>query len=363
MLTNRNLPSIVLIGMSSFALSVSAGSAQAPNRPQEPLNSQEEREVIRERILHHRVVVPASPAQVWDTWSTAAGVTRFTTVPAKVELRPGGAYEWYFNPSAKAGEKGGEGCTVLSYLPQRMISFTWSAPPTIPKLRAQGPRSHVVVRLRPVEGGTEVSLSHVFRGEGEDWDAFHAYFGKAWNTVLEWQLTHFEKLAQQTEEATAVAPMAQKAPETWRDGAVTVRSHASPERYQEFELLLPVSKATLWRALATSEGLAETLYPQARVDLQIGGAYRDFPGSENKVLSYLPGEMLSGTGGAPDQFPEVKQGGTWWVYRLEQVSEKSTRLHMSLHGWREGEEWDRAYGYFLKNNPIYLNYLAQKLAR
>jgi len=61
---------------------------------------------------------------------------------------------------------------VLAVQENRMITFTWNAPPHLPQARAQ--RTFVTVRLQP-EGASEtrVRLTHVGWGEGGEWDKAH----------------------------------------------------------------------------------------------------------------------------------------------------------------------------------------------
>ena len=136
------------------------------------------------RTIEKTIEVKAGIEAVWTAWTTAEGVTSFSAPEAKIELRLGGAYEWYFMLDAPEGMKGAEGCTVMAYVPPRLLTFTWNAPPLIPTLRALGPCSHVVVELAEVEGGTAVSVTHVIEGEGADWDEYLAYFDRAWGIVL-----------------------------------------------------------------------------------------------------------------------------------------------------------------------------------
>jgi hypothetical protein len=67
------------------------------------------------RLIQKEVIVPASLAEVWDAWTTVAGVTTFL-VPA-LELAISGPFEMYFDRDAPAGFQGSKGCKVLSYLP------------------------------------------------------------------------------------------------------------------------------------------------------------------------------------------------------------------------------------------------------
>jgi uncharacterized protein YndB with AHSA1/START domain/uncharacterized protein YciI len=136
-----------------------------------------------ERMIRKEVVVAAPVADVWRSWTTRAGIRSFFGRDAWVELRVGGAYEVYFVPDAPAGSRGSEGCRVLAYVPEEMLAFSWSAPPSMPEMRSE--QTQVVVRLAPVgERSTRVSLVHLGWGQGAQGDKAYAYFEKAWSHVL-----------------------------------------------------------------------------------------------------------------------------------------------------------------------------------
>jgi len=121
--------------------------------------------------------------EVWRAFTTTEGARTFFAPDARIELRLGGPYEVYFNPKAPVGSRGCEGCRVLSYAPEEMVSFTWSAPPDQPETRWQ--RTFVVVQLADAgQGRTKVRLTHGGWKEGAEWDQTYAYFDKAWNFVL-----------------------------------------------------------------------------------------------------------------------------------------------------------------------------------
>ncbi|MGB2805526.1 MAG: SRPBCC domain-containing protein, partial [Candidatus Zixiibacteriota bacterium] len=103
------------------------------------------------RILRKEIIVPAAPKEVWDAWTTTEGVKTFFSSQAKVELAVGGPFEIYFLLDAPHGARGSEGCRVLSYVPPKMLSFSWNAPPEFEKLR--GKHTIVVVRLEEAGSG------------------------------------------------------------------------------------------------------------------------------------------------------------------------------------------------------------------
>jgi len=129
------------------------------------------------------IEVPASLHEVWSAWTTEAGASTFFAPACRIDVRPGGAYELYFNPDAEPGTRGGEGMIVLAVQPETMLSFTWNAPPHLPTVRGQ--MTHVTVRLDPVgEHTTHVQLNHDGWGSGGEWDQAHAYFVRAWGQVV-----------------------------------------------------------------------------------------------------------------------------------------------------------------------------------
>lgn len=155
----------------------SGAGAHAPN-PLAPLDKQS--------------VVELSVKDTWARISTSAGWQAFLGVSARIELRPGGAFEIEFDDQAEAGKRGSEGCKVLSLVPERMLSFTWNAPPKFEF--ARGHHTWVVIELEPVSAQrTRVRLFHLGFAElagahaehAAEFEQTRAYFDRAWGMVLE----------------------------------------------------------------------------------------------------------------------------------------------------------------------------------
>jgi uncharacterized protein YndB with AHSA1/START domain len=142
-------------------------------------------------IVHERVVdLPRS--EVWSLFATSAGWKKFFGVDTNIELIPGGKWEILFGKDAPEGQRGSEGCTVLSYLPEKMISYSWNAPPRLAHAREK--RTWVVVHFDEVAGTrTRVRLEHLGFAEQAaaapdhkaEWEEARGYFDQAWPKVLD----------------------------------------------------------------------------------------------------------------------------------------------------------------------------------
>lgn len=136
-----------------------------------------------DRVIEGEVVVEASVGEVWDAWTTEQGVTSFFAPAANVELWVNGRYEILFNPEAEPGQRGAEGTRVLAFQVNKMLAFTWNAPPYLGAVREQ--LTHVLIRLKEVAAGkTRVRLVHSGWGEGGEWDQAFVYFVRAWKEVV-----------------------------------------------------------------------------------------------------------------------------------------------------------------------------------
>ncbi len=139
--------------------------------------------LAQERAIVKTVTVKAPVEEAWKAWTTTEGIKTFFAPDARVEARPGGPFEIYFNPYARPGQKGADGMVFLAVQEKKMLSFTWNSPPYMPEVRGQ--HTSVVVRFEPAgEAQTRVRLTHSGWGDGGQWDQSFAYFDKAWGNVL-----------------------------------------------------------------------------------------------------------------------------------------------------------------------------------
>ena len=136
-----------------------------------------------DRAIRLEVIVEAGIEEVWGVWTTSEGLQSFFGPVCTVELEVGGTFEILFNPGGEPGYQGAEGMMVMAYQHEKMVAFTWNAPPHLPEVRKQ--LTHVQIWLEALdEGETRVTLVHRGWGEGGEWDDAYEYFKRAWGEVV-----------------------------------------------------------------------------------------------------------------------------------------------------------------------------------
>jgi len=141
--------------------------------------------IISDKKIVKRRIVDKPIDDVWRRWTTHAGLTTFFGLDNKIELWPSGCFEIYFLMDNPAGLRGSEGCKVLSYLPEKMLSFSWNVPPEFEELRKARYKTWVVILFNSTgDQKTEITLTHLGWPLDGSWDLAFEYFDKAWDTVL-----------------------------------------------------------------------------------------------------------------------------------------------------------------------------------
>lgn len=146
----------------------------------------------------------------------------------------------------------------------------------------------------------------------------------------------------------------------------------------EVEQVVAAPLADAWKCWSTSEG-AETFFaPHAAIGAYPGGPFEIWfnpsgkPGERGaedlKVLSVLPGEMISFEWSAPPQFAHARPQRTWVVVTFQPVDPTHTRVRLVHLGWDEMKaknlgherEWDEVKTYFEAAWPKVLGWMKQR---
>jgi len=130
-------------------------------------------------------------------------------------------------------------------------------------------------------------------------------------------------------------------------------SSDAPEKMLRVEITVPAPRAEVWKAFATSEGLSTWLAPNSNVELKAGGEWMvHFPGGSTgggNIVSFVPQREIVISALAPDQFPAVRAQRTTARFELEDHG-AGTLVRLTQTGWKDGDEWDRAYEYLTAGN-------------
>jgi uncharacterized protein YndB with AHSA1/START domain len=128
---------------------------------------------------------------------------------------------------------------------------------------------------------------------------------------------------------------------------------AVEEKVLVLEVTVPAPLDAVWEAFTTSAGLSTWLTPGAVVDLKEGGEWTaHFPGGSTgggTILSFVPEKELVLSALAPDKFPTVRATRTKARFEFE-AKGGSTIVRLTQTGWKEGEEWVKAYEYLTVGN-------------
>lgn len=124
--------------------------------------------------------------------------------------------------------------------------------------------------------------------------------------------------------------------------------------HKETIVAAPVER--VWWAWTTSEGMAAWWAKESWIQLEVGGAFelyflRDQPrglqGTEGcRILSFVPGELLSFSWNFPPEIPEIRFEHTWVVLRFAQAGRAHTRVTLDQLGWKAGPAWKAGWKYF-----------------
>lgn len=140
--------------------------------------------------IYKTISVNCSIQEAWKKWTTHEGLQSFFGADNKIELQIGGAFEIYFLLDAPDGMRGSETCKIISFLPEKMLSFSWNAPPNYEYVRNHAHKTHVVVLFHKIDDTyTKIDINHLGWIEDEQFDKVYNYFNNAWQMVID----NFEK--------------------------------------------------------------------------------------------------------------------------------------------------------------------------
>lgn len=145
------------------------------------MKAQEDIMKITDKMIVKTLEHNKTAQEAYSLFTTREGLLQFFGRDNHIEMTPFGPYEIYFLMDNKPGLRGGEGCQVLSFVPSKMLSFTWNAPPDFMSVRNSSYHTWVVINFED----NYLELRHIGWPEDPEWEPVYDYFKRAWSMVLE----------------------------------------------------------------------------------------------------------------------------------------------------------------------------------
>lgn len=140
---------------------------------------------MRKKNIKASCEVNVAAHEVWAKWTTAEGLQSFFGKGNDIKLSIGGSYEIYYLMNNEVGYRGSEGSKILSYLPGKMISFSWTAPPQFREIRKKENKTWVVLLIDEITANkTQITLHHMGWPKDRTWDKVYRFYEHAWGFVL-----------------------------------------------------------------------------------------------------------------------------------------------------------------------------------
>ena len=131
------------------------------------------------RVLQLSIDLNAPPKAVWDSFTDAATVRRWSAPTAVIDLRQGGSMEESYSATAKPGDAENIRHDIIAYLPGRMLVFrNTNAPSGLPG-RELYKQVVSILEVQDLGGGrSRLTVSQTGYAKGPDFDKLYAFFSE-----------------------------------------------------------------------------------------------------------------------------------------------------------------------------------------
>lgn len=137
------------------------------------------KKIVKTKVFNQSLV------KLWWRWTTHEGLKTFFGSDNKISLYPNGEFEIYFILNNPIGKKGSEGCKILSYLPEKYLSFSWNAPPEFEAIRSLDYKTWVCIEFKAISSNqSELILTHLGWPLDDSFNPVFNYFDNAWDIVF-----------------------------------------------------------------------------------------------------------------------------------------------------------------------------------
>jgi uncharacterized protein YndB with AHSA1/START domain len=159
--------------------------------------------VHADRTLVNEADIDATPAEVWDAWTTEDGFTSWAVAKAKIDLRVGGEMITSYVADSTLDDDSTIINRILSFEPERMLSIQNVRAPKAFKNAELFQEAWTVLYLEPLSNDrTHVRIVGMGYGDGPEWDDIYNKF-KVGNEYTLQQLR--ERFSSSTESKAAAS--------------------------------------------------------------------------------------------------------------------------------------------------------------
>jgi uncharacterized protein YndB with AHSA1/START domain len=131
-------------------------------------------------------VIDAPVADIWSIWTTKKGWESCLAAHAEVDLRVGGLIRSVHDPNATIGDDSTIENIILSYEPQRMLSFKVSKPPARFPFKTAIQQVWTVLRFESVDNAhTRLTCTMLGYGDDDESQRMRAFFERGNQCVLD----------------------------------------------------------------------------------------------------------------------------------------------------------------------------------
>lgn len=135
------------------------------------------------KAIRAEMSVSAPADKVWEAWTESERISKWFAPEARIEPRPGGPFELFFDPSDHS-HMCTRGCIITVFEPQKRLGFSWKGPDQYAELMNNRTLTSVQVSFQDEEGATRIILEHGGWGEGKKWEEAREWHRREWEAAL-----------------------------------------------------------------------------------------------------------------------------------------------------------------------------------
>ena len=135
------------------------------------------------------------------------------------------------------------------------------------------------------------------------------------------------------------------------------------EKALQFSIIVPASRAEVWKLFTTEEGLIKWIAPVVKTNMKMGGWIKtnydrnkttdDSTTIQLDIINYLDNEMLTLKVNLNKQFPrEIRNEdkNLQEIIQFIDLGNGKTKIISTMLGWGDGMSWDKTYVFFERGN-------------